>query len=413
MARGQTPFAGGRTHFAGGQTLFAGGRTHFAGGQTPFAGGQTPFAGGQTPFAGGQTHFAGGRTPFAGGRTPFAGGRTLLAWWRSGMMGLQCAAMVARMRRSAWLAGVSTGVLLWGAPSAGRADPFPMGIGGAPGPLSQTQVVLAQEDLSLGLSTTEVRVSAKLDLHNPSDKPERLEVGFPCLGATSEPVVGLACSVRPAVSVAGKPVRLGFRRGKKRAGTWVWPMVFAKDQHVEVTVSYTVPLQNPRYQVPLAGAAAVYYRLTTGARWAQSIERLDIEVTTPVETLTYIAPPGYSRTLGRIRWHLVQHEPQEDVVIGLAPPETSRYLALLGQKPKAEPPSPQRDRELRGLATHFATQAKQIAESYTKFYGLPAIQQEHQLPSLTLDVAVRCSEESAKLIEQAVAAALSAATATP
>lgn len=321
--------------------------------------------------------------------------------------------MLAGMRTRGWLWVIFVGGLLGETMSVGRADPFPMSIGGAPGPLVQTQVVLAQEDLTLGLFPTVVKVSAKLDLHNPSDKPERLEVGFPCLGATSEPVVGLACSVRPAVSVAGKPVRLGFRRGKKRAGTWVWPMVFAKDQHVEVTVSYTVPLQNPRYKVPLAGAAAVYYRLTTGARWAHSIERLDIDVTTPVETLTYLAPPGYSRTLGRINWHLTQHEPRQDVVIGLAPEETSRYLSLLGQKEMASPLRPERDRDLRDLATHFTTQVKQIAESYTKFYGLPAIQKEHQLPALTQEVALRCSEESARLIERAVAAELAAASTTP
>jgi hypothetical protein len=92
-------------------------------------------------------------------------------------------------------------------------------------------------------------------------------------------------------------------------------MKLAAGETVELIVSYKTPLYNDRYGVPAAGMGIFTYRLTTGARWAGPIGKLDITVNTLHDALLYIAPAGYKREATTITWSFTDYEPTEEVAI--------------------------------------------------------------------------------------------------
>ena len=130
----------------------------------------------------------------------------------------------------------------------------------------------------------------------------------------------------------GVPQKLTRKKTGQDMEYWVWTTRFESQTPVRVDVSYTQPMVNDRYGLPLAGMGALTYQLSTGASWAGPIRKLNMRVSIPVETVAAIVPPGYVREAGQIHWSLTDFEPSGDLVILLTPMETSRYLSAFHAK---------------------------------------------------------------------------------
>lgn len=293
-----------------------------------------------------------------------------------------------------WLA-VCCGVAGAGHAGDANADPFPMSAGHAPQPTDATPVSLERETLSLVIGRAEVQVHAQITLTNEATTDVAVQIGFPCTHGRDDHVVGLPCRLKPRVAARGRPVLLRAPRGQQGQSQWTWQLKFAKGDSIPLDVRYTTPLSNPRYAIPLAGAGAIYYRLTTGARWRGVIKQLQMDVRVPVETITYVSPPGYVRSLGKIVWQLEDYEPSADVVIGFSPPETSGYVARITQKP-----SSQSSEWIAQLAERWRANGTRIAEDYVRYMRLRGVGPAHGLAPLKLDDVKRCVAESERLLDQ-------------
>lgn|GEM_PF-3932360 len=197
------------------------------------------------------------------------------------------------------------------------ADPQPMTAGTNPQPTTSTQVAIAREELVIDIKPDWAEVGVALWLENRG-KATRFQVGFPCDVDPEENVSTLPCKTRLDVAVDGKRVRPVERPTSKQVHDWVWPMRFGAGGKVRLDIAYRAPLVNDRYDHGLWGMEALVYRLLTGAAWAGPIGQLEIEVHTPTDGLAFIAPRGYTRSPGKIRWSLADFEPNEDLVLVFA-----------------------------------------------------------------------------------------------
>jgi hypothetical protein len=210
------------------------------------------------------------------------------------------------------------------AATAALADPSPMSAGGLPAPATSTTVALAREELTIDVGLTAAAVKAAMVLENRGPAA-RLDVGFPCDAGLDRGVAGLDCKTPIVVEIDGKKVTARLR--KTQGGRhWMWPMRFAADSRVSLTVSYRSKLMNDRYQTPFYGMGTLHYRLATGASWAGPIGELSMRVDLPSDAIVHIAPAGYTREHGRISWTLEDVEPAQDLAITVHP----MYLGRAG-----------------------------------------------------------------------------------
>jgi len=212
------------------------------------------------------------------------------------------------------------------------ADPHPMATGANPAPTTDAQVAMTAETLTIDMAVASAQVKAVVTLENQGDAT-KLVVGFPCASGDTAGQVDVPCKVPLKVTLRGKKVKATKKMASKTAGFWQWPMKLAAGEKVELVVSYKTPLYNDRYDVPAAGMGIFTYRLTTGARWAGPIGKLDITVNTLHDVLIYISPAGYTRTHNTITWSLTDYEPTEEIAI-MPVPEIG--LMLSGGKTAAE-----------------------------------------------------------------------------
>lgn len=213
------------------------------------------------------------------------------------------------------------------------ADPRPMSAGDQPDPTENSQIAIVKETLDIDVRFDEMDVRATLLLENRGDMTE-LQVGFPCNTAPDAEIAGLSCDTKLVVKASKKAVKTKKIAAKtdENRRHWLWELSFAKNQQVEVVVSYTQPLVNDRYGIPLIGMGALTYELTTGAHWAGPIESLEMTVHIPLETVVHIAPAGYERSAGTIYWMLENVDPDEDVVVQMHPRFGSHYLGAFRAK---------------------------------------------------------------------------------
>ena len=204
-------------------------------------------------------------------------------------------------------------LLLLLVPTIAAADPHPMASGASPSPGSTTDVALTQETLTIAIELRDASVTAAITLVNKG-AATTLDVGFPCSSGDSAGQVDVPCKVPLTVTANKKPVRT-----TKDKSHWIWKMKFAANESVDLVISYKAPLINPRYDVPVDGMGLFTYRLTTGAQWAGTIDKLAIEVDHANDALLFVSPAGYQREPGKITWTLENYEPTEELVIMPAP----------------------------------------------------------------------------------------------
>jgi len=219
-------------------------------------------------------------------------------------------------------------------PALAWADPHPMSSGANPAPTVEAQVAMTAETLTIDIENKAAAVSAAVTLLNKG-AATKLVVGFPCAVGEEAGQVDVPCKVPLKITANKKAIAAKLVRSKK-SSHWEWPMKFAADEQVDVVVKYRAPLVNDRYSVPASGMGIFTYRLTTGARWAGPIGKLDITVNHMHEALLFISPAGYKREAGRITWSLTDHEPTEEVVLIPHPSGGHRLAGSVGAKTAAE-----------------------------------------------------------------------------
>jgi hypothetical protein len=218
--------------------------------------------------------------------------------------------------------------------AAAAADPHPMSSGANPAPTTDAQVAMTAETLTIDIGLHKAAVKAVITLENQG-AATKLVVGFPCAKGEDAGQIDVPCKVPLAVTVRGKKVKVAKKKSK--AGThWQWPLKLAANEKVELVVSYKAPLVNDRYGTPAFGMGLFTYRLTTGARWAGPIGKLDITVEHMHDGLIYVSPAGYTREPGRLTWSLTDHEPTEEVVIMPSPMAGNMLAGAIGGKSSAE-----------------------------------------------------------------------------
>jgi hypothetical protein len=285
------------------------------------------------------------------------------------------------------------------------ADPHPMAAGQQLTPAAAADpldVAIAREKLTMKVLLDRVDVRAELVMQNRADVARVLDVGFPCDAGRREPSTSrLDCKTRVAIKIAGKKVGINLRRQRgKSEGDWTFAMRFAPKEEVLLVVEYSSKLVNDRYGVPFFGMSSITYRLTTGAQWAGPIGVLDMIAEIPVDTVTDIGPPGYTRAARRITWHLENHTPTEDVAITFAPYYNGAWYGNVTSKPKGGV-------ETKGagdLLDRFARDAGKDAVEFSKI-----TERLFKLPPLSPERVARTVEESASLMR----AELGAATTPP
>src|SRR5687767_11901114 len=198
-------------------------------------------------------------------------------------------------------------------PALAAADPHPMSSGANPAPTVETQVAMTAETLSIDIENKAASVKAMVSLVN-NGPATKLVVGFPCAVGEDAGQIDVPCKVPLKITANKKAIAAKLVRAKK-ASHWQWQMKLAAAEQVELVVAYRAPLVNDRYTVPAQGMGLFTYRLTTGARWAGPIGKLDITVNHMHEALLFISPAGYKREAGRLTWSLTDHEPSEEVII--------------------------------------------------------------------------------------------------
>jgi hypothetical protein len=194
------------------------------------------------------------------------------------------------------------------------ADPHPMATGANPAPTTDAQVAMKSETLTIDMAVASANVKAVITLENQGEAT-KLVVGFPCAYGDTAGQIDVPCKVPLKVTLRGKKIKATKKKASKTDGFWQWPMKLAAGEKVELVVSYKTPLYNDRYGVPAAGMGVFTYRLTTGARWAGPIGKLDITVNTLHDALIYISPAGYKREPTTITWSFTDYEPTEEIAI--------------------------------------------------------------------------------------------------
>jgi hypothetical protein len=210
-------------------------------------------------------------------------------------------------------------------PMVASADPHPMASGATPSPATESTVAMTAETLTIDIGLRHADVTAAVTLENPG-AATKLFVGFPCSKGDDVGHVDVPCKVKLAITANGKKVKVAKTKPTKTGGFWLWQMKMAAGEKVELVVKYKAPLLNDRYDTPGFGMGIFTYRLTTGARWAGAIGKLNITVNHLTEALWFVSPSGGKREPGRITWTLDNHEPTEEVVI-IPQPMLASHLA--------------------------------------------------------------------------------------
>ena len=270
-------------------------------------------------------------------------------------------------------------------PVASHADPVPMSAGHLPMPREGTQVGILRENLSIDVRFDAMAVVAKLVLENRG-AATTLPVGFPCYTHLDEDVVGLRCETELRVEVKGEPLKPEKQPTSEDEHHWLWSIDFAPEERIEVVVRYTEPMVNERYSLPIKGMGALTYRLSTGAAWDGPIGTLDMRISLPVETITFIAPAGYEREAGFITWKLRDFEPTGDLVVTLAPYETTTYVEAFGAKTYE---IYQRNKEagaydgarISQLAQRFEARPAQLYSALSFWFGVVPLLRDMPLPN--------------------------------
>ncbi len=222
-------------------------------------------------------------------------------------------------------------VLIVTSSGSAMGDPHPITLGADPRPTTQSDVVLAREDLDIEIRLRHVLVDASFRFENKGPA-QKLDVGFPCAAGKWAADSGLTCRDRLEVRVNGRKVRVGRTKNKAKEHFRNWKMHFPAKASTELRLRYRTSIVNDRYSIPLAGMSLLRYRLVTGAMWAGPIGELNMRVTVPPDTLALIRPLGYQRAVGRVEWKLTNYEPREDLVIGFPMSAVSDFLHLYRAK---------------------------------------------------------------------------------
>jgi len=209
-----------------------------------------------------------------------------------------------------------------------------MSSGANPAPTVDAQVAMTAETLTIDMDPKSADVRAAVTLVNQG-AATKLVVGFPCAPGENAGQIDVSCKVPLKVMARGKAVAAKLVKAKAGAH-WEWPMQFAAAEQVELVVAYKAPLVNGRYDPPAQGMGIFTYRLTTGARWANKIGKLDITVNHMHEELLFVSPAGYTRTPGRLTWSFTDYEPDEEVIVMPHPIVGFALAEVMGAKTAAE-----------------------------------------------------------------------------
>lgn len=244
-----------------------------------------------------------------------------------------------------------------GATGLAWADPHPMALGALAGPKVPVEIRLRSETLHIRVLNDRAEVAADLDLENAG--PARtLDIGFPCERGEHAGTLALDCRTPLAVTANGR--RVANQLQKTATGPeYTWPMSFAAAEKKQLRVQYTTRLRNDRYPTPVAGALLLLYRLRTGADWAGSIDRLDIDISLPSDAVAWIAPTGYTRTTKHIAWRLSNYEPTQDVIVFFAAQTHGAAISVAGQLAKEKGPGRAK------LIEHWQDLAKRLGQPST------------------------------------------------
>lgn len=275
-------------------------------------------------------------------------------------------------------------------------DPMPLSAGAALQPMTNTNVAIVKEDLSIELSYERIAVHASFTLQNQG-KATSFPVGFPCEPHNAE-VAGMTCRDPLRITVKGRSVLADRKVVKALGECWVWAMHFEDYAQIPMEIDYSAKIVNERYQIPLGGIFLTYYRLKTGKNWAGPIGKLTVQVKTPVETIIQVAPSGYNRRPGIIEWQFRNWEPDEDLMVVFNPMFTSRYI-YRGLKSKASGDTGKHsiDREnLLKLAESFQKGMAQHKEHLT--FQQQMLKWLHPIPSQGFQDVVRSSCEMMRKI---------------
>jgi hypothetical protein len=218
-------------------------------------------------------------------------------------------------------------------PAVALADPHPMSSGANPAPTTDAQVAMTAETLTIDMDPKSAAVRAAVTLVNQG-AATKLVVGFPCAVGDDAGQIDVPCKVPLKVTARGKPV--AAKLVKKANPHWEWPMQLSAGEQVELVVAYKAPLVNDRYNPPAQGMGIFTYRLTTGARWANKIGKLDITVNHMHEALLFVSPAGYKREPGRLTWSLTDYEPDEEVIVMPHPIMGFAVAGMMGAKTSAD-----------------------------------------------------------------------------
>ena len=209
-----------------------------------------------------------------------------------------------------------------------------MSSGANPAPTVDAQVAMTAETLTIDMDPKAAAVRAVITLDNQGPAT-KLVVGFPCAPGAEGGQIDVPCKVPLKITARGKAVAAKLVKAKAGAH-WEWPMQFAAAEQVELVVAYKAPLVNDRYDPPAQGMGIFTYRLTTGARWANKIGKLDITVNHMHEALLFVSPAGYTRTPGRLTWSFTDYEPDEEVIVMPHPIVGFAVAGMMGAKTAAD-----------------------------------------------------------------------------
>ena len=209
-----------------------------------------------------------------------------------------------------------------------------MSSGANPAPTTDAQVAMTAETLTIDMDPKAAAVRAAVTLVNQG-AATKLVVGFPCSAGEDAGQIDVPCKVPLKITARGKAVAAKLVKAKTGAH-WEWLMQLSANEQVELVVAYKAPLVNDRYNPPAQGMGIFTYRLTTGARWAGKIKKLDITVNHMHEALIFVSPAGYKREPGRLTWSLTDYEPDEEVIVMPHPIVGFAVAGMMGAKTAAD-----------------------------------------------------------------------------
>lgn len=281
---------------------------------------------------------------------------------------------------------------------AALADPHPMSSGATPAPVTDANIAMVAETLTIDIGLRAASVRAAVTLENKGDATS-LVVGFPCAVGEDAGAIDPPCKLPLAVTANGKRLKVATKKTTKTQSHWTWPMKLAAAEKVELVVTYKAPLVNERYSVPASGMGLFAYRLTTGARWAGPIGTLNITVDHMHDALLYVSPAGGKREPGRITWQLKDHEPTEEVLLIPYPRIGMSVATGAGAKTSAElrakiAAGDVEKAKLEALAKEMAKDGPELAKQW-----LPTISQVSKVPLPAPDRVDATIKESVELVK--------------